>query len=259
MPDAWSDGCRLWFEVEGAKDAPALLLANSIGTTLELWAPQSTPWRSAFRVVRYDARGHGRSQIAPGPYTLDQLGRDALAVLDAAGVDRAHVCGLSLGGLTAQWLALHAPARVNYLVLANTAARIGSRARWEDRIRQVRNGGMASIVDGVLRLWLTSDFRRRDPSATTACRAMLAGCPADGYLGCCAALRDADLRDRIGSVRAPVLVIVGRHDMAAPPADGEWLRDAIPEARLIELDAAHLSNVEQPGAFASAVLAFLQP
>jgi 3-oxoadipate enol-lactonase len=259
MPEARSDGCRLWFEIGGPRAAPPLLLANSIGTTIDLWGPQLPAWTDRFRLLRYDTRGHGRSEATPGPYALDQLGRDALAVLDAAGIERAAVCGLSLGGLTAQWLALHAPSRVERLVLANTAARIGTRESWATRIGQVAAGGMASIVDRVLALWFSEEFRRREPAVVARFAGVLADCPVDGYVGCCAALRDADLRDQLGGVTIPVLVIVGARDRATPPADGAALGEALAEARLLSLDAAHLANVEQPAGFAAAVVDFLRP
>ena len=251
------EGGRIAYRDEGPRRAPALLLSNSLGTTVDLWRDQVGPWSRALRVVRYDTRGHGASKAAPAEHTLERLGRDALAVLDAAGVPRAHVCGLSLGGLTAMWLALQAPERVDRLVLAGTAARIGSAAGWEQRMREVRELGMEAVADsGLGRRWFTPGFDRGS-AAAQATRAMIAACPAPGYLGCCAALRDADLGPRIPAITAPTLIVVGAQDPVTPPADGERLRRAIPGARLVTLEAAHLSNVEQPAAFTAAVLGFV--
>jgi len=251
------DGCRLASDVEGPEHAPVCLLLHSLGTTSELWAPQRARFRRALRLIRYDARGHGRSQPPVGPYTLDQLGRDALAVLDAAGVDRAHVCGVSLGGLTALWLGVHAPDRVGRIVAANTAARLGSRDGWAERIQVVRAGGMAAVAEGGIARWFTEQFRDREPATVARFRSMLLSCPVDGYVGGCAVLRDADLRDEIGQIGAETLVVTGRHDLATAPALGTLIQERVAGSHLLELDAAHLSNVEQVDAFTAGVLDFL--
>jgi 3-oxoadipate enol-lactonase len=257
MPEVDAGGPRLSYELEGPPQAPVLLLSNSLGTSLDLWQPQRAAFARSFRLVRYDTRGHGRSQAPPGPYTLDRLGRDALAVLDAAGASRAHVCGISLGGLPAMWLGIHAPRRVERLVLANTAARIGTPELWEERMASVRAQGMAALADAAMPRWFTPAFRERDPARVEALRSAVAACPVEGYAGCCAALRDADLTAAIGGIAAATLVVAGAHDPATPPSAAEGLRDRIPGARLVTLDAAHLSNVEAAGAFTSAVMAFL--
>lgn len=252
-----SGGARIHYEVDGPPGAPALLLVNAIGSTTELWSRQMPGFRVAFRVIRYDARGHGDSSTPPGEYTLDELGRDALAVLDAAGAAAAHVCGLSLGGLTAMWLGIHAPDRVASLVLANTAARPGTPEGWTERIALVRSQGMGAMAERAIALWFTQEFRRRDADTVHGFRAMLHDCRPEGYIGCCAALRDADLRDSLAAIRCPVLVIGGTADPVTPPAEAERLRDGIPNAALRMLEAAHISNVEQAEAFTSAVMAFV--
>ena len=174
MPEVDADGCRLWYTVEGREDGEALLLSNSLGTDAGLWTPQLPELSRAFRVVRYDTRGHGRSQAPPGPYTLDRLGRDALAVLDAAGVERAHACGISLGGLTAMWLALQAPRRVARIALANTDARVGTDEAWDQRVADVRARGMAAVASATMERWFTAAFRERSPQACERIRAMVA-------------------------------------------------------------------------------------
>jgi len=257
MPEVPIDGGRLVYDVDGPASAPACLLLHSLGTTTALWAPQWAPLAATRRMVRHDVRGHGRSQPPAGPYTLDRLGQDALAVLDAAGIERADVCGVSLGGLTALWLGIHAPDRVGCLVAANTAARLGSREGWSDRIEQVRAGGMEAVAEGGLARWFTSGFRDTHPETADRFRAMLLACPVEGYTGACAVLRDADLRADLGRIAAPTLVVSGTHDTATPPALGAEIAAGVREARIIELDAAHLSNVEQPIAFTAAVLDFL--
>jgi 3-oxoadipate enol-lactonase len=250
-------GCRIWYSVSGRDDGEALLLSNSLGTDAELWTPQLPELARAFRVVRYDTRGHGRSQAPPGSYTLERLGQDALAVLDAAGVARAHVCGISLGGLTAMWLALFAAPRVGRIVLANTNARVGTHESWDQRIALVREQGMAAVAAATMERWFTAGFRQREPGACERIRAMVAACPPEGYVGCCGALRTADLREQVGGIAAPALVVTGVHDPVTSPAAAAELAARIPHARLVTLPAAHLSNVEEAAAFTSAVLVFL--
>jgi 3-oxoadipate enol-lactonase len=215
-------------------------------------------FRSAYRVIRYDARGHGASSAPRGPYTLAQLGGDALAVLDEVGAAEAHVCGISLGGITAQWLGLNAANRVRSLVLANTAARIGTIESWTERIDLVHQKGMSAVADLAMERWFTPAFRQRDPETVRAFRAMVQNCPADGYLGCCAALRDADLRDEISAITAPTLLIASDADTATPVEGLEFLRDRVSGSLLVTLQSAHLSNVECAEEFTAAVMEFLQ-
>ena len=198
-------------------DAPTLLLLDALGTTVDLWEPQIDRFAAAFRVVRFDTRGHGASDAPAGVYALERLGRDAVAVLDAARVSRAHVCGVSLGGQTALWLAVHAPERVNGVVAANTGARIGTTALWDQRIRDAEILGMQALVEPAMARWFTPRFRRSDPAAVERFRNMLGGCSPTGYAGCCAALRDADLRADLHRIERPTLVIVGADDDATPP------------------------------------------
>lgn len=254
---ALSDGCALAYRVEGPEDRPALLLSNSLGTTADMWAPQMASLTSRFRVIRYDTRGHGQSDAPPGEYTIDQLGRDALAVLDAASVNRVHVCGLSLGGVTGMWLGVHAAARVESLVLASTAARIGTIHMWNERIRQVLDGGTESIADAVMARWFTEGFRKRSPGDVSSFRAMLASTPAHGYAGCCAALRIADLREHIARIAAPTLVITGASDPATPPADGRGIQTRVVGAEMVMLNASHLANIEQSDMFNQTIVDFL--
>lgn len=251
------DGTRIGYQVEGPPDAPVLLLSNSIGSTRDLWARTTPAFAAHYRVVRYDARGHGSSSAPAGDYTIEQLGRDALAVLDAAGASAAHVCGISLGGLTAMWLGVHAPGRVTKLVLANTAARIGSLESWAERIALVKSGGMSAVADRAMLTWFTPEYRERDPETVHVFRAMLQSCSPAGYLSCCAALRDADLREGLASITCPVLVIGGRHDISTTVQQAEFVRNSAPLAELLVLDSAHLSNVECSEHFASAVIHFL--
>jgi 3-oxoadipate enol-lactonase len=254
---AADDGCRLAYSIEGDPGAPALVLSNSLGTDRTLWDLQIAGFAERFRVLRYDTRGHGQSDAPVGNYTIDRLGQDVLSLMDAAGLSRAHVCGISIGGMTALWLGVNAPTRVSRLVLANTAARIGSLELWNERIRIATNDGVAALADGSMGRWFTESFQKAQPEMVARFRATMSRVPVAGYVGCSAALRDADLRPVASTVRAKSLVVTGRHDPATPPGDGAWLAGTIPAATLVDLDAAHLSNVERAPEFTAAVVQFL--
>ena len=255
-----SDGASIAWRIEGPGDAPVLVLSNSLGTTHAMWNRQIESFSARYRVLRYDTRGHGGSAVMPGAYSLDRLGRDVPDLLDALDIEKAHFCGLSLGGMTGQWLGVHAPDRLGRLILANTAPFMGPPAAWQQRIEAVSNeaaGGMADIADAVIERWFTPKFRAADPDTIGVFRSELLACPAQGYAGCCAAIRDMDLRPVIGLIRCPTLVISGGRDPATPPAQGAAIAGTIAQARSVVLDAAHLSNVEQQTAFTAAVLDFL--
>jgi 3-oxoadipate enol-lactonase len=258
MADAPIPGGSISYVVEGDRRQPALLLSHALGATRDLWSAQRSAFTRRFRVIAYDTRGHGASSAPPGEYTIEQLGRDALAVLDAAGVERALVCGVSLGGLTAIWLARHAPERVAGIVVANSAARIGSAAFWQDRIDLIDGRGLTSIAESGPERWFTEPFRRAHPDEVRRCQQMLLGCSPHGYGGCAAALRDADLRPDLARIDSPTLVIVGAFDPVTTVADGQTLTAGIRGARTVTLPAAHLSNLEQPEHFTAAAADFLE-
>lgn len=258
MPFAEVPGGRLHYRMDGTRGAPVLVLSNSLGTDLGMWEPQVDALRPHFCIVRYDTRGHGESEIPPGPYTMAQLGGDVVALLDHVQAERAAYCGLSLGGITGMWLGVHAPQRVGKLVLANTAAHIGPADAWTQRIERVSAGGMAAISDMVLARWFTPGFAARETATMARMKAMMERQPAAGYAACCAAIRDTDLRESVARIGAPTLVVTGKDDVATPAAQGAWLARTISGARLVELPAAHLSNIEAAGAFTAAVTAFLR-
>ncbi|MCB1525213.1 MAG: 3-oxoadipate enol-lactonase [Rhodoblastus sp.] len=244
-------------EVEGPENAPVLMISNSLGSNLHMWDDQIPALSKHFRVVRYDSRGHGLSAAPTGPYSLEQLGKDALAILDALGVKKAHWMGLSKGGAVGQWLLLNAPDRIERAVLANTAAQFGTADTWNDRLRTLRELGLQGMVDAVIDRWFTKEFQAKAPEAIARIKAAFEKTPADGYAACMAALRDIDLRDAIRNIRNQVLVIIGKNDPATPPEAGKAIAAAIPGARLVELDAAHLSNIEAADEFNKAVIDFL--
>lgn len=251
------DGCRLAYALSGPESALPLVLSNSLGTDRGLWAGQIGAFSRRHRVLAYDTRGHGASDAPDGDYSLDRLGRDVVSLMDDVGIAQADVAGVSIGGITALWLGVHAPGRVRRLVLANTAARIGSVPFWTERMRVAGAEGVAALADVTMARWFTPAFRSAQPGTVARMRATLLAVPVAGYLGCCAALRDADLQSEAARVSARTLVVTGAQDAATPAAAGAWLVDAIAGARRLEFDAAHLANVECAAAFTDAVLAFL--
>lgn len=241
--------------LEGPEEAPVLVMANSLGTTLRMWDEGAPALRERFRLLRYDHRGHGGSPVPPGLYTIEDLGRDALALLDRLGIERFSWCGLSIGGMVGMWLASEAPERVEGLVLCCTSALLGPRELWDERIRVARTEGMDALVDSVVVRWFTPEFFSVHPETVEKAAAMLRGTDPEGYAGCCAAIRDMDLRDRLGQIRAPTLVISADEDPATPPEHGELIRDSIPGASFEVIPgASHLANIEQPEAVTRAIL-----
>jgi len=248
---------KLHYQLEGRAEAPVLVLSNSLGTTLDMWLPQMPALLDHFRVLRYDTRGHGQSDVTPGPYTIAQLGSDVVALLDKLQIARAHFCGLSMGGMTGIWLGIHAPARVDRLVLCNTSAAIGVPEVWNTRIAKVRQEGMESIVDNVMERWFTADFLAHATAQVERVKTMLRHTSAEAYVANCAAVRDMDQRAELVKISAPTLVIGGKHDQATPPEHGELIARAIAGARYVELNAAHLSNWEVAQGFTQQLIDFL--
>jgi 3-oxoadipate enol-lactonase len=246
--------------LEGSKDAPMLVLANSLGTSLDMWNYQAPALRERFRLLRYDHRGHGGSPVPPGPYGIEDLGRDVLALLNRLEIERVSFCGLSVGGMVGMWLASEVPERVERLVLCCTSAQFTPSEAWEERAQTVRANGVGAIADAVLERWFTPTFGVDHPDTFEWAGRMLRETPPEGYAGCCEAIRDADLRDRLDAVGATTLVIAGADDPAAPPEHGKLIRDSIPDAQLVIVSQArHLANVEQPEEVTRAVMAHLEP
>lgn len=250
-------GAHLHYRFDGDRAAPVVVLSNSLGTTLDMWEPQAAVLAERHCVLRYDTRGHGQSDVPPGPYTIDALGRDVVALLDHLGIARAAFCGLSLGGMTGMWLGVHAPQRITRLVLANTSACMDAPAAMDERIAAVTAGGVAAIAPAVLGRWFTPAFAAREPARVAAVRAMLESSPAAGYVACCHAIRAMDQRADVARIAVPTLVVAGTHDPSTPPAAGRFLAGRIPGARYVELPTAHLSNVEAAVEFNAALTAFL--
>ena len=252
-----SNGLRLHYEVRGAPDAPTLVLLNSLGSSLQMWDKVHSSFEQKFRVLRSDMRGHGQSEVAAEAFTIDQLGRDVLKLMDEVKAEKASICGVSLGGLVGLWLGIYAPDRVNRLILANTAARIGTKEIWEQRIESVNATGMAALAKATLERWFTPEYRNMHPEEMERIRRMIAATDPQGYTACCAVLRDTDLQGDAVQVKVPSLVITGTHDPATPPADGRTLNAAIQHSSYVELNASHLSVWECADEFAGAVVKHL--
>lgn len=251
------DGQTIHYRLEGDEGRPVLLFSNSLGADLTMWDGNMPAALAQFRVLRYDSRGHGGSSAPAGAYTIERLGRDAVALLDALKIDKVAICGLSKGGLVAQWLAVNAPERLTRAAICNTGAMIPSPENWNARIATVTEKGLGAIADAVLERWFTAGFRASHPDTVAACKAVMLRVPPQGYAGCCAAVRDADLRGDIGRITVPSIVVVGTQDPATPPALGEAIHAAIPGSKLLRLEAAHLSNIERRAEFDAAVFPFL--
>lgn len=253
-----SDGTALHYRFDGDASRPILMLSNSLGSTLDMWDLQMPPLTEHFNVLRYDNRGHGASDVPAGQQTLARIGRDAQELLEGLKLPPVVYCGLSLGGMVGMWLGINAPRLVTRAVLANTSAYFGQPGLWDERIALVGAEGMQAAAGGIIQRWLTPDFIERQPALTAKMLAMLAGIPPAGWIAVAAAVRDVDQRDSLPAIAMPVLVIAGALDPATPPAMGEAVANAIPNARLAILNAAHLSNVELPEEFTKLVLTFLR-
>jgi 3-oxoadipate enol-lactonase len=257
MPMIDADGSPIHVQVEGPERAPILMLSNSLGTDLHMWDEQVKPLTQHFRLVRYDRRGHGKSGAPKGPYTMERLGRDVLAVLDGLAIRKINWCGLSMGGMVGMWLGANAGDRIDKLILSNTAAFFPEKDVWTGRVKLAREKGLEALVGATMERWFTKDFRERAPKAIDRVSEMFLKTPLEGYIGCAEAVRDMDHREIIRAISAPTLIIAGRYDPATTVEAAEFIRSRIPGAALTILDAAHLSNIEQPHEYADTVLGFL--
>jgi len=253
------NGLSVHYRITGPVSAPPLLLIHSLGTSLEMWAPQADALAETHRVISYDLRGHGLSETSDGPYTLELLAGDAAALLTALGIERAHVAGVSLGGMIAQTLGIEHGARVRSLVLGDTASVIGPKSNWDARAGAIRADGMASLIDAILARWFTPAFiETAAPEIARGFGAMLLRMPAEAYISAAFAVRDGDTTASLGRIACPTLVLVGDQDVSTPPAAAEALRVAIPGAKLVTIEnAAHIPTVERPEAVTTAMRSFL--
>jgi 3-oxoadipate enol-lactonase len=250
---------ELHHSLGGAADpAPVIAFTGSLGTDIAFWQPQSDRLGERFRTLRYDIRGHGRSAVPPGPYSMEELGSDLIALLDRLQIERALLCGLSIGGMISMWVAAHAPERVERLVLCCTSARLGPPESWHERAATVRAQSVGAIADAVLERWFTPGYREAHPDVIEGMRRTLAATPAEGYAGCCEAIAAMDLTGDLPSIAAPTLVVAGEQDPATPPEHGRRIAELIPGARFeVVSPAAHLATMERPDLTTAMILRFL--
>lgn len=258
MPFLATNNTRLFFRLEGTPGKPVLILSHSIGCDHGMWAPQVADLLPHFQVLRFDTRGHGASDVPGGEYSIELLGKDVLGLADSLGIEKFAFCGLSLGGAIGQWLGINAANRVAALILANTSPKFGERSNWEARIKMVSEGGMAAIIDMAMQRFFSPQTRKG--AYANSVHSVLLGTDPAGYIGCCVALRDFDSRQALGQIPVSTLVISGERDVSTPwEGNSELLAREIPNARVLRLAAAHLSNLEQPRSFLAALLEFLLP
>ena len=257
MPFANLPDVRIHYALTGDPSNPPLVLSNSLGADFSMWDAQAPVFAQKYHLLRYDMRGHGQSSSTAPPYSVPQLADDLAALADSVGIGRFHLCGLSIGGMIGMHLALYSPARLNKLVLCNTAAKIGTDEMWNARIDTVRNQGMAAVAKLTPARWFTPSFQSGHPDRVAASLRVLEALDLDGYIGGCSAVRDFDMRSEVSRIAVPTLVVSGTEDPAATPADGRYLAEKILGACYVELNTSHISSVEDPAGLNAAVLSFL--
>ena len=258
MPTFTSNDAQINYQTFGDATKPALIFSNSLGTNFQMWHAQIDFFQQDFFVICYDTRGHGASSAPQGPYSIDQLGQDVVNLLDHLNVEKAAFCGISMGGLTGQWLAIHRPERFNQVVVCNTAAKIGQEQAWNDRAALVREQGLQPIASTAASRWFTEPFIQSNATVVNNLQNDLAAGSAEGYASCCEALAKADVREQLTDITVPVLVVAGQQDPVTTVVDAQFMVERIANSQLFEINASHISNVELPNEFNQAVKQFIQ-
>ena len=257
MPLLTTPEVQLHYQTFGDISHPALVFSNSLGTNYGMWQQQFNALKDQFFVICYDTRGHGASSTPQGPYTVQQLAEDVIHLLDHLHIQQAAFCGISMGGLTGQWLAIHYPERFSHVIVCNTAAKIGQEQAWLDRAALVKTQGLQPIADSAASRWFTAPFIQSHAAVVSNLQNDLAAGSAEGYANCCAALAKADVREQLKDIQVPMLIIAGQQDPVTTVADAQFMQAQIPQSQLVEIDASHISNVEQPVVFNNALKQFL--
>ena len=251
-----NDGCKIHYRYYPKPNKPTLVLSNSLGTTVAMWEPQLAKLKESFSVLLYDMRGHGLSSVMPGGYSLDRLGSDVVELLDHLELEQVHFCGLSIGGMLGQWLSVVHPQRLHSLVLANTSAYAGPADFWRERLSGIERDGLQSTWPVVRQRWVSDTFAEQSPDSVVMLKKMFEQMDQQGYISTCAAVRDMDLRNVVTLNKLPTLIIAGRYDIASPLSKSEYLLSQCQQAKLIVLEAGHLSNIEQAEKFNQAIIEF---
>ncbi len=257
MPTFTSNDAQINYQTFGDAKNPALVFSNSLGTKFSMWQPQIEFFQQDYFVICYDTRGHGASSAPQGPYTLQQLGQDVVNLLDHLNIQKATFCGISMGGLTGQWLAINSPERFNHVIVCNTAAKIGQEQAWNERAALVREQGLQPIASTAASRWFTEPFIQSNPTVVENLQNDLEAGSTEGYASCCEALAKADLREQLKDIVVPVLVIAGQQDPVTTVVDGQFMVEHIPDSQMSEINASHISNVEQPEQFNRLLQSFL--
>ena len=257
MPTFTSNDAQINYQTFGEANKPAIIFSNSLGTNFSMWQAQIDAFKNDFFVICYDTRGHGASSAPQGPYCIEQLGQDVINLLDHLNIEKANFCGISMGGLTGQWLAIYQPERFNRVIVCNTAAKIGQEQAWLDRAALVREQGLDPIAATAASRWFTEPFIQSNTAVLESLSNDLAAGSAEGYASCCEALAKADLRDELKNIPIPILVIAGTKDPVTTVADAQFMINHIQKSAMFEIDASHISNLEQPKTFSATVHGFL--
>jgi 3-oxoadipate enol-lactonase len=258
MSVAHIGGVDIFYQVDGNSNNPPLIFSNSLGTDHSMWDVQIPSLLDHFYVIRYDTRGHGRSSSPKGPYSIELLANDVLNLLDFLGIAKASFCGISMGGVIGQWLGVNAPDRLNKLILANTAAKVGTSTAWNERATLVRKEGLSLIAESAPARWFTAGFYAASPSVVNSLVTKLKNESAEGYASCCEALANEDLTKAISKIKSKTLIIVGIHDPVTTILDGQFMQHLINESTITELPASHISNIEAENEFNAALIQFLK-
>lgn len=249
MPVFNNKDVTLHYATFGDSHHPALIFSNSLGTNYHMWQPQIDALQNDYFIICYDTRGHGKSSAPKGPYSLDELGQDVIDLLDHLNIDKAFFCGISMGGMTGQWLALNYANRFHHLMLCNTAAKIGNEVAWTDRAQLVREQGLDPIAATAASRWFTAGFIDTHPEVVQTLSDTLAAGSSEGYASCCEALAVADTREQLKDIDVAITVVAGSKDPVTTVADGQYMVERLPNATLATIDASHISNIEQPEVF----------
>lgn len=253
-----ANGININYRLDGPEDAPIVMLSNSLMSNLTMWDPQMAVLTESFRVLRYDTRGHGDTDAPSGPYTIQLLAEDVVALLDALKIEKVHFAGLSMGGMIAQYLGANHSERILSLMLCDTASEMPTLEMWNDRISTARDNGIGALLDGTLQRWFTAPFRENDKAAVEKVALMIRTTKTDGYIACASAVRDMSQTSILSRISVPTIIIVGEDDPACTVAQSRVLEEQIKGAKLVIIkNAAHLSNIEKIDEFNDAILGFL--
>jgi 3-oxoadipate enol-lactonase len=258
MPKFTSSDAEINYETFGDSTKPAIIFSNSLGTKFSMWQPQINFFKKAYFIVCYDTRGHGASTAPKGPYSIEQLGTDVINLLDHLDIAKSSFCGISMGGITGQWLAIHHPERFNRVVVCNTAAKIGQEQAWNERAALVREQGLKPIAETAASRWFTEPFIRSNTAIVESLSNDLSAGSPEGYASCCEALAKADVREQLlKNITVPMLVVAGQKDPVTTVADAQYIINNVRSSSLFEINASHISNIEQPEAFNTILDTFL--